>query len=106
MRLKLDENADPRWRVPLEKAGHLVSTVREEGLQGAADPVIAMTCKAMDLCLITVDMGFAQILEYPPHEYSGIVVLRHPNPTLDGMKKLVRQVAAAQSRSRRVNAFG
>jgi hypothetical protein len=27
MHLKLDENADPRWRIPLEAAGNTVSTV-------------------------------------------------------------------------------
>lgn len=95
MRFKLDENADPRWRVPLEESGHQVSTVAEESLQGSEDPVIARTCKEQDLCLITVDLGFAQILEYPPNKYPGIIVLRHPNPTLGGMSGLVRQIAAA-----------
>jgi predicted nuclease of predicted toxin-antitoxin system len=55
MRFKLDENADPRWRIPLEKMGHQVSTVGEEGLQGANDDLIANTCGQLGLCLITVD---------------------------------------------------
>jgi predicted nuclease of predicted toxin-antitoxin system len=54
MRFKLDENADPRWRIPLEEAGLHVSTVAEEHLQGAKDPVIAKKCKELGLCLITV----------------------------------------------------
>lgn len=61
MRFKLDENADPRWRVPLEEAGHHVSTVSEEHLQGSEDRVIALTCKEKGLCLTTVDLGFAQM---------------------------------------------
>jgi predicted nuclease of predicted toxin-antitoxin system len=95
MRFKLDENADPRWRTPLEETGHHVSTVSEEHLQGSEDRAIAITCKDKALCLITVDLGFAQILEYPPNDYPGIIVLRHPTPTLNGMKQLVRQVAVA-----------
>jgi predicted nuclease of predicted toxin-antitoxin system len=95
MRFKLDENADPRWRTPLEEAGYGVSTVSEEHLEGSEDRVIALTCKDKVLCLITVDLGFAQILEYPPNEYPGIIVLRHPAPTLSGMKQLVSQVAVA-----------
>ena len=95
MRFKLDENADPRWRMPLEEAGLHVSTVAEEHLQGAKDPVIAKKCKELGLCLITVDLGFAQILEYPPNQYPGIIILRHPAPSLYGMKQLIRQVAAA-----------
>jgi predicted nuclease of predicted toxin-antitoxin system len=95
MRFNFDENADPRWRIPLEEAGHHVSTVAEEHLQGAKDPVIARTCRDLGLCLVTADVGFAQILEYPPRDYPGIIVLRHPRPTLAGMSQLVRQVAAA-----------
>lgn len=95
MRFKLDENADPRWRTPLEEAGHHVSTVLEQHLQGSDDSIVAQTCKDRGLCLITVDLGFAQILKYPPDEYPGIVVLRHPNPTLAAMNQLVRQVAVA-----------
>jgi len=40
MHFKLDENADPRWRLPLEHAGHFVSTVSEEALSGSDDDVI------------------------------------------------------------------
>ncbi len=68
MQFRLDENADPRWRIPLEEAGHRVSTVADEHLKGAKDPVIARTCKHLGLCLITADLGFAQILECPPNE--------------------------------------
>jgi len=95
MRLKLDENADPRWRITLEEIGHQVSTVPEEHLEGSKDSIIAQTCKDLGMCLITVDLGFAQILEYPPSQYPGIIVLRHPAPSLAGMKQLIRQVAAA-----------
>ena len=41
MHFKLDENADPRWRLPLEHAGHFVSTISEEGLSGSDDDIIA-----------------------------------------------------------------
>ena len=95
MRFKLDENANPRWRIPLEEAGHQVSTVAEEHLQGSADSVIARTCQELSMCLITADLGFAQILEYPPHLYQGIIVLRHSSPTLAGMIQLIRQVVTA-----------
>jgi predicted nuclease of predicted toxin-antitoxin system len=95
MRFKLDENADPRWRIPLEEAGHSVSTVADEDLRGSPDSVIAQTCKSLGLCLITADLGFAQILEYPPDRYPGIIVLRHPSPTLAGMTQLIRQITTA-----------
>ena len=82
MRFKLDENADPHWREPLEDEGHRVSTVAEESLAGATDSAIAETCRRLDYCLITADLDFSQILEFPPEDYPGLIVLRHPRPTL------------------------
>ena len=98
LRFKLDENADPRWREPLVQAGHSVFTVAEESLQGAEDEVIAEVCRKESLCLITADLDYAQLLNYPPERYGGLIILRHPHPTLAGMVRLVRQVALVLSR--------
>ncbi len=92
MHFKFDENADPRWREPLEQAGNTVSTVAEEKLQGEADATIAAVCRSLGMCLLTLDIDFAQTMAYPPESFQGIVVLRHPRPTLQGMLGLVRQV--------------
>lgn len=94
MHFKFDENVNPRWRVPLEKDGHTVSTVAEEKLQGEADVTIAAICRSPGLCLLTLDADFAQTTAYPAGEYAGIVVLRHPRPTLNGMFALIHQVVA------------
>ena len=94
MRIKFDENTDPRWRVPLEKSGHVVTTVVEEKLQGEADSTIAAVCRSLGLCLLTLDIDFAQTTAYPPDKYHGIIVLRHPEPTLKRMFTLIQQVAA------------
>jgi predicted nuclease of predicted toxin-antitoxin system len=64
MHIKLDENSDPRWRVPLEDAGNSVSTVAEEKLQGKADDTIAAICRSLDMCLLTLDLDFAQTTAY------------------------------------------
>ena len=98
LRFKLDENADPRWREPLVEAGHDVSTATEQSLQGGEDLVLAEACRAERRCLVTLDVDFAQILDFPPQEYSGLIVLRHPPPTLAGMRDLVRQLAVAVER--------
>jgi predicted nuclease of predicted toxin-antitoxin system len=95
LRFKLDENADSRWREPLVQAGHAVSTVAEEALRGAEDEIVAETCQREELCLITADLDFAQILDYPPEKYAGLIILRHPHPTLAGMARLIRQIVAA-----------
>jgi hypothetical protein len=43
--------------------------------------------------LITLDLDFAQTSIYPPADYFGIIVLRHPKPTLGAMFDLIRQLA-------------
>lgn len=98
MHIKFDENADPRWRFPLEEAGNTVSTVVEEKLQGEADATIAAVCRSLGMCLLTLDVDFAQTTAYPPDEYPGIIVLRHSRPTLKGMLALVNQVVAMLQR--------
>lgn len=97
-RFKLDENVARDWSDPLRTAGHDVATISEQGLRGATDPDLAETCRREGRCLVTTDEGFAQILDYPPERYSGLVVLRHPMPTLLGMKNLVVQMAVALER--------
>jgi predicted nuclease of predicted toxin-antitoxin system len=95
VRFKLDENCDPRWQTPLIAAGHAVSTVHDEGLQGAEDETIASACRSEGRCLITADLDFAQLLDFPPENSSGFIVLRHPRPTLAGMQALLEQVVLA-----------
>lgn len=95
LRFKLDENADPRWREPLTEAGHDVSTAAEQELGGVADDEIAEKCRVEARCLVTLDVDFAQILDYPPARYAGLIVMRHPRPTLSGMLDLVRQLVVA-----------
>jgi Domain of unknown function (DUF5615) len=62
------------------------------------DRNLAETCRSLGLCLVTADLDFAQILDFPPDRYPGIIVLRHPYPTLLKMRELVRQVAITVAR--------
>lgn len=82
MRFKLDENVDLRCRELLAAGGHDVATVAEEHLGGAEDADVAERCLEEGRCLITADQDFAQIVDYPPEKYAGLIVLRHPRPTL------------------------
>ena len=41
MRIKFDQNMDPRGAAILKQAGHEVLTVKEQNLTGAEDDVIA-----------------------------------------------------------------
>ncbi len=94
MRLKLDENVDLRAVVILRNAGYDVATVPDEHLSGRPDTALKAACRMETRCLVTLDLDFANVLAYPPEEYPGLVVLRHPKPTAAGLLNLVRQLAA------------
>lgn len=92
MRLKLDENLDPRAVGILHGAGHDVVTVPDERLSGQSDAAVEAACRQEERCLVTLDLDFANVFAYPPERYSGLVVLRHRKPTAAGVLNLVRQL--------------
>jgi len=95
---KLDENLSPSLKDLLQREGHDAATVADESLQGSADPEIADVCRAEGRCLITADEDFAQIIHYPPQEYPGIIVLRHPQPNLQRLRGLLSEASALLKR--------
>ncbi len=58
---------------------HDAVDVRDAGMRSASDAVIAAHAKHAGLTLVTRDFGFADIRNYPPSEYAGIVVLQLPD---------------------------
>lgn len=80
MKLKLDENLGPSFASVFRAAGHDVCLVREQGLCGKEDPVLIEVCRAEGRCLVTMDLDFGHILNYPPSRYPGIAILRLPEP--------------------------
>jgi predicted nuclease of predicted toxin-antitoxin system len=63
----------------LRQYGHEAIDVRDIGLRGARDQVIAAYAQKHNLCLLSCDTGFSDIRKYPPATYSGIVVLHLPS---------------------------
>jgi hypothetical protein len=58
--------------------------VRDIGLGSSPDERIAAHARKEKLCLLTGDFGFADIRNYPPEHYSGIVVFESvPNATAE-----------------------
>jgi predicted nuclease of predicted toxin-antitoxin system len=78
MKFLVDEDL-PRSVVPLlRQFGHQAEDVRDVGLRGATDEKVARHAQKHEFCLVTGDLGFANILNYPPEKYPGIVVLLIP----------------------------
>jgi len=79
MHFLIDEDLPRSIADSILVAGHEVSDVRDVGLRGASDREIAAYARNHALCLMTGDFDFADIRNYPPSDYSGLVVLRIPS---------------------------
>lgn len=96
MKFKLDENFGTRTQNVFRTAGHEVKTVRDQGLQGAADAVLYETCCLEKYCLVTLDLDFSDVLRFPPARSAGVAVIRIPkNPTLGLLERLIHEFLRA-----------
>jgi predicted nuclease of predicted toxin-antitoxin system len=99
VKLKLDENLGNDARVMLEGAGHDVTTVLQQHLQAALDDDLILHCKREGRALVTLDLDFANPLQFNPADYPGIAVLRLPaRPTSKIFVELVRTLVGALER--------
>jgi len=78
VRFLIDADLPRSLKALLEKCGHEAIDARDVGLRHAKDPVIARYVLDHQACLITGDFGFADVRNYPPEEYRGLVVLELP----------------------------
>jgi predicted nuclease of predicted toxin-antitoxin system len=91
MKFLVDENLPSPIAPLIRELGHDAIDVREIGLRGAPDSAIAAYARANKLCLITADGDFANIRNYSPREFAGIIVLDlPPRATTSMLLKLVR----------------
>jgi predicted nuclease of predicted toxin-antitoxin system len=69
----------PRPTVALVTSyGHLATDVRDIGMGSASDQQIAGHAQSNHLSLLTADQDFGHLLDYPPDQYDGIVVIQPP----------------------------
>jgi predicted nuclease of predicted toxin-antitoxin system len=76
MRFKIDENLHDDVADALRTHGHDAQTVFEEGLCGHADAEIIEAARREGRVLLTLDLDFGNIREYPPEDCRGLIVLR------------------------------
>ena len=100
MRFKLDENLGARWQQLFHVRGHEARTVRDQRLQGCSDGDLYEACRAERLCLVTLDLDFADVTRFSPGDTGGIVVLRLPRDSTPAlMERLVLQLLGNLSRT-------
>jgi predicted nuclease of predicted toxin-antitoxin system len=76
MKIKLDENLLTALAELLRATGHDAMTVADEALGGSKDPNVLQVASSEDRVLLTFDLEFADIRQYPIGSHAGIVVFR------------------------------
>jgi predicted nuclease of predicted toxin-antitoxin system len=79
VRFLLDANMPRRAADAIRAHGHECIDVRDIGLGGAPDSLIAAHARDHGLALLTRDGDFGDVRNYPAQEYPGIVVLDLPD---------------------------
>jgi len=92
MKFKIDENLPIEIAGILRNAGYDAKTVGEQHLQGTNDSNLIHICKSENRILVSLDLDFSNISEYPPQNFSGIVVLRVINQSKKQIIKVFNQV--------------
>ena len=94
MKFKLDENLPWELSGTLRQEGCDAHSVLDENLSGATDATIATVCREEQRVLITLDLDFADIRNYPPQDYHGIIVLRLANQDRSAVLALILRTLA------------
>jgi len=94
VRFKLDENLPRDTESLLREAGHDVHTVLAEHLGGNSDPKVFAAAQAEARILVTFDLDFSDIRQYPPSSHSGIWVLRPHTQSIENTLGLLKRALA------------
>lgn len=92
MRLKVDENLPGAVAQALRDRGYEASTVHEESLSGGRDSVLADVCQREGKVRVTLDRDFADVRNYPPSRYAGLILLRPRSQGKQALLKLVTKL--------------
>jgi predicted nuclease of predicted toxin-antitoxin system len=79
MKFLLDANMPRSAASLLRELAHEVEDVRDALPSGATDAQVAAHARTRQAVLVTRDFDFADIRNYPPQDYAGIVVLELPD---------------------------
>ena len=75
MRFLIDASVPRSAEAVLRRLGHEAADVRDLGLGSATDDIIAAHARSTESVLVTRDFDFADVRNYPPADFKGIVVL-------------------------------
>jgi predicted nuclease of predicted toxin-antitoxin system len=97
----VDENLPRGLATALAAAGHDTEHARTCGLRGRPDVEVLAWANARKQVLFTADVGFGNVMAYPPGSHAGIVLSRVPTTTRaqQQIEILVRAAASLEATS-------
>jgi predicted nuclease of predicted toxin-antitoxin system len=75
----IDEDIPRSTEKLLRDRGHKVLDVRDCGLRGEADEEVFRFAQKEKAVLLTGDLGFGNLLQFPVGKHSGVVIAHFPN---------------------------
>jgi predicted nuclease of predicted toxin-antitoxin system len=78
MRFLIDEDLPRSLAAALREEAFGAEDVRDVGLRGRHDDHVFARAQSGGLVLVSGDLGFSNILRYPPGSHAGIVIARFP----------------------------
>jgi predicted nuclease of predicted toxin-antitoxin system len=75
MKFKIDENLSESTKQLILKQHFDCHSVHDEGIAGGSDTTLIDLCRLENRHLLTLDVDFADIVRYPPENYSGITAI-------------------------------
>ena len=79
LRFLVDEDVPRSTARFLREHGYDAVDVRDAGLRGATDQAVYDFAQSQGRVLISCDLGFANVIHFPPGDAAGTVVVRIPN---------------------------
>jgi len=92
--VKLDENLSRQTLRVLRDAGYDAEGVHDEGLSGASDPSVWEHACAEGRLLITLDLDFSDVRQFPPGSHPGILLIRGHDNSSRGVTTVLERVLA------------
>jgi predicted nuclease of predicted toxin-antitoxin system len=77
MSILIDHCVPRKFHRLLSGRGYPASLLAEHGAPDTPDLDVIALAQTLDAALLTVDLDFANILNYPPGDYVGIIVMRY-----------------------------
>jgi predicted nuclease of predicted toxin-antitoxin system len=92
MLFKTDENLPVEVAEALVAAGHDAVSALEQRLGGQPDPSVSKVCQREHRALVTLDLDFADIRQYPPGDLPGLIVLRLEKQDVPRIMTVVKRI--------------